>query len=106
MRKSYRHRIYPTKAQRSVLDQKLVLCRQVYNDTLGLRKDAWEKENKSISLYETNSILVNWKAKKPELKQVYSQVLQDVQVRVDLALKAFFRRVKAGDEPGFPRFKG
>ncbi|MFA5764675.1 MAG: transposase [Bacilli bacterium] len=106
MHKSYRYRIYPTKSQRSVLDQNLELCRQVYNDTLALRKNAYEKDGKSISLYETNSILVSWKAQRPELKQVYSQVLQNVQVRVDLAFKAFFRRVKSGEEPGYPRFKG
>lgn len=106
MRKSYRYRIYPTKSQRSVLDQNLELCRKIYNDTLALRKDAWEKEGKSISLYETNSILVTWKSDRPELKQVYSQVLQNVQVRVDLAFKAFFRRVKNGEDPGYPRFKG
>ena len=106
MYKSYRYRIYPTKSQRTVLNQNLELCRQVYNDTLALRKDAWEKEGKSISLYETNSILVTWKSDRPELKQVYSQVLQNVQVRVDLAFKAFFRRVKNGEDPGYPRFKG
>ncbi|VVB63797.1 Helix-turn-helix domain protein [uncultured archaeon] len=94
MRKSYRHRLYPTKSQRSVLNQTLELCRQVYNDTLGLRKVAWENDDKSIFLYEPNSVLVTWKAKRPELKSVYSQVLQNVQVRVDLALKAFFRRSK------------
>lgn len=33
-------------------------------------------------------------------------MLQNVQVRVDLALKAFFRRVKSGEKPGYPRFKG
>jgi putative transposase len=27
-------------------------------------------------------------------------------MRVDLALQAFFRRVRNGEEPGFPRFKG
>jgi putative transposase len=37
---------------------------------------------------------------------VHSQVLQNVQVRVDLAYKAFFRRVKRGENPGYPRFKG
>jgi putative transposase len=37
---------------------------------------------------------------------VSSQVLQNVAVRVDLAFKAFFRRVKAGEKPGYPRFKG
>jgi putative transposase len=59
-----------------------------------------------MSLYDTNKFLPLWKADKPELKTVYSQVLQNVQERVDLAFKAFFRRVKAGEEPGYPRFKG
>jgi putative transposase len=40
------------------------------------------------------------------LKQVHSQILQNVTERVDLAFKAFFRRVKAGEEPGYPGFKG
>ncbi|MCG8352178.1 MAG: transposase [Chloroflexales bacterium] len=49
----------------------------------------------------------DWKAERKTLKLVYSQVLQNVQVRVDLAFKAFFRRVKAGEqEVGCPRFKG
>lgn len=44
---------------------------------------------------------------KPELKEVHSQVLQDVVLRVNLAFKAFFRRVQSGEEdPGYPRFKG
>lgn len=41
----------------------------------------------------------------PEIKSVHSQVLQNVAVRVELAFAAFFRRVKAGDKLGFPRFK-
>jgi len=40
------------------------------------------------------------------LKGVYSQVLQNVQQRVELAFQAFFRRVKAGEKPGYPRFRG
>ena len=54
----------------------------------------------------TNKILTQWKKDHPELNQVSSQVLQNVQIRVDLAFKAFFRRVKAGENPGYPRFKG
>jgi putative transposase len=80
--------------------------RWVYNETLALRKSAWESENKSISLYNTSNELTKWKAAKPELKAVQSQVLQNAQLRVDLAFKAFFRRCKAGEKPGFPRFKG
>jgi len=106
MLRAYRYRIYPTKSQVTLLEQTLEICRWVYNDTLALRKDAWEQEQRSISLFETNKILTQWKRERPELKQVYAQTLQNVQVRVDLAFKAFFRRVKSGENPGYPRFKG
>src|SRR4029078_11193636 len=42
----------------------------------------------------------------PEYRDVFSQVLQDVLHRVDKAFGAFFRRVKAGEKPGYPRFQG
>ena len=73
---------------------------------LHYERTPWEQEQRSISLYETNKILTQWKQDRPELKQVYAQILQNVQVRVDLTLKAFFRRVKSGEAPGYPRFKG
>jgi putative transposase len=47
-----------------------------------------------------------WKKDKPELKTVHSHTLQDVTMRVDLAFQAFFRRLKAGEKAGYPRFKG
>ena len=106
MRKAYRYRLYPTKSQISQMEQTLELCRWVYNETLALRKKTWEQEQCSLSLYETNKLLTQWKQERPELKQVFSQVLQNCQMRVDLAFKAFFRRARAGDDPGYPRFKG
>lgn len=52
-------------------------------------------------------MLTVWKQEHPELKGVYSQVLQNVQERVDLAFQTFFRRMKAGEKkPGYPRFRG
>lgn len=106
MLRAYRYRLYPTKSQVTLLEQTLEICRWVYNDTLALRKNAWEEEQRSISLYETNKILTRWKKERPDLKQVYAQTLQNVQMRVDLAFRAYFRRVKAGEKPGYPRFKG
>src|SRR3990172_12943641 len=106
MRKTFKYRINPTKAQRTKLNQTLETCRLAYNSTLNLRRYAWEVEQKSLSLYDTNKVLTGWKAANPELSEVHSQVLQNVQERVDLAFKAFFRRVKAGEKNGFPRFKG
>ncbi len=42
----------------------------------------------------------------PEFAVVHSQVLQDVLKRLDKAFDAFFRRVKAEETPGYPRFQG
>lgn len=106
MLKTFRYRLYPTKAQRTKLNQTLEHCRWVYNQTLALRKETWENEHVSLSLFDTNKTLTIWKRERPDLKEVYSQVLQNAQERVDLAFQAFFRRVKQGEKPGYPRFKG
>ena len=106
MLKVLRYRIYPTKSQRSKMNDTLELCRWTYNETLATRKNAYEKEGKSLSYYETKKLLPQWKKEIPELKEVHSQVLQEIVKRVDLAYQAFFRRVKEGENPGYPRFRG
>jgi putative transposase len=106
MRKTMKYRVYPTTHQQHLLEETLDTCRQVYNQTLAHRKEAWEQRQDTLSLYETNAMLTQWKQERPVLASVHSQVLQNAQERVDLAYKAFFRRVKAGESPGFPRFRG
>jgi len=106
MNKTFQYRLCPTEHQRTMLYKTLEACRWVYNETLETRKNAWEKEQKTLSLYDTNKLLTEWKYTRHELKEAHSQVLQNAQERVDLAFKAFFRRVKAGENPGYPRFKG
>ena len=103
---TYKFRVFPTKAQTTTLEETLDLCRWTYNQTLAYRKNMWGSEKKNVSKYDSHKLLPGWKAEKPELKNVFSQVLQNVQERVDLAFQAFFRRVKSGDKPGYPRFKG
>lgn len=104
--KTFKYRLRPSKSQRTRLYRTLELCRRVFNETLATRKNIWEQEKKTLSLYDTNQLLPIWKRDHPELVSVHSQVLQNVQERVDLAFKAFFRRVKAGEKPGYPRFRG
>lgn len=106
MRKTFKYRLYPTKSQTRLLEHTLEECRWLYNQTLEHRQKAWKERQESVSLYDTNRLLPAWKKERPSLTRVYSQVFQDVQMRVDLAFKAFFRRVKAGDDPGYPRFRG
>ena len=42
----------------------------------------------------------------PEYAGIHSHVLQDVLARLDKTYQAFFRRVKAGEKAGFPRYQG
>jgi putative transposase len=105
MRKTYKYRIYLTCGQRRILNTMLEECRWVYNQTLEAREFAYEQSIK-CGLYDTQTLLPQWKQTRPSLKVVHSQVLQNVQVPVDLALQAFFRRVKQGaEDAGYPRYK-
>lgn len=106
MPKTFKYRIYPTKRQLRVLNQMLEECRWLYNQTLAMRKNAWEQEQRHVNWYESKKQIPILKQQRPFLKAVHSQVLQNVTERVDLAFKAFFRRCKAGEDPGYPRFKG
>ena len=63
------------------------------------------KERHSISCYDQIKQLSALKEKDERFQSVHSQILQDAIRRVDKAFKNFFRRVKAGDTPGYPRFK-
>lgn len=105
MRKAFKYRIYLTNGQRRILEQQLEECRWAYNETLAARRDA-HTEGVPLGLYDTVNLLPGWKATRPTLKDVHSQVLQNICQRVHLAFQAFFRRVKEGaQEVGYPRFK-
>src|SRR5438132_12453519 len=106
MRKMFRYRIYPNTNQVKALEATLEECRWLYNHLLEKRRETWEQEGKSLSLYQQQETFSILKQERPSLKTVHSQILQNVAVRIDLAFQAFFRRCKAGSKPGYPRFRG
>ncbi len=106
MRKAFKYRICPTKRQTTLLEQQLEDCRWLFNYWLNERKTLFEEMGKSIGMYDQQAELPALKLTRPGLNSVHSQVLQNVAVRLELAMKAFFRRLKAGEKPGYPRFKG
>lgn len=105
MRKTFKFRLFPTPAQRTALQFQLSACRFVYNKALETRKEAWEQRQESISRYDTVKMLPGWKAEHEWLKGGHAEAMQETMTRLDLAFRAFFRRVKAGETPGYPRFK-
>jgi len=106
MLKAFKYRLYPTKPQARDLERTLELCRQLYNAALQERREAYQKAGKTVGFYEQKRWLPEIRTELPEYKGIHSQVLQNVIERVDRAFQGFFRRVKAGQKPGYPRFKG
>jgi putative transposase len=106
MRKMFQYRIYPTKKQETLLDETLEECRWLYDHLLAKRKEVYEQTGQGLTLYQQHATYPLLKQERPSLLKVHSQVVQNVAVRLDLAFKAFFRRCKAGENPGYPRFKG
>jgi putative transposase len=60
----------------------------------------------SVTVADQSAQLPAVKEVRPEYGDIHSQVLQDVLTRLDRAFQAFFRRVKNGETPGYPRFQG
>ena len=105
MKTAYKFRMYPNRQQEVMLDITLETCRHLYNLALADRKNAYETEGISQS-YEDQAAKLTVERKSGNFNSIYAHCLQDVLRRLDKSFKAFFRRVKAGDKPGYPRFKG
>src|SRR5215470_18579264 len=105
--KTIQYRMYPSKGQQRRLARQLEECRWLWNTLLAERKQAWEEEQERIDYAQQQDELPSLKATvRPGLQQVHSQVAQDVARRLQKAFDAFFRRLKAGEKPGYPRFRG
>ena len=102
---TFQYRLDPTKAQKEALPWQLDAARQVYNLALEERKLAWELEEGRIGKQDGYRLAKQSKKTFPQSKTVHSHVLQVAIEDLDRAFQAFFRRVKAGEEPGYPRFK-
>ena len=105
MIKTFKYRIYPNTEQEQKLSSTVSLCCELYNACLEERREAYRLQHKTLSKYYQMRELKEMKIVDDRFTLVYAQVLQDVVARVDKAYQGFFRRVKQGIKPGFPRFK-
>lgn len=105
MIKTFKFRLYPTKSQKRKLDFSFDECLIIYNQLLCIRKQSYEKDKSNISRFDTQVLVKDWKLERPQLENIHSQVLQEVCHRLDLAYKAFFKRVKQKQTAGFPRYQ-
>lgn len=103
--RSVTYRLLPTAKQSARLEALLASQCRLYNAALEERKGAWRLEHRSVTLYEQINELTEAAQWAPELAAFGRRVSQGTLIRLDDAFRAFFRRVAAGEKPGYPRFR-
>lgn len=99
-------KLYPSVTQAAAMDRVCYLHRALYNAALQERVDAWRLAKTSIGFSAQCKSVTQIRRDDPAYLAINAQSLQVTLKRLDLAFGHFFRRVKAGEAPGFPRFKG
>ncbi|MDR7926169.1 transposase [Acidithiobacillus thiooxidans] len=99
------YRLYPNQEQAEKLGETLGLHCRLYNTALEERIRFYRETGKSLTYVAQAKALTQWRKQVPALAKVNAQSEQVTLTRLDLAFKAFFRRVQNGETPGFPRFK-
>lgn len=105
MKRTFRYPLRQTQEQETVLNLWLSRCCELYNAALQERRDAWRKQRKSISYKTQTASLTTIRRADPSHECVSVEAQRSALRRLDLAFGAFFRRVKSGGTPGFPRFR-
>lgn len=104
MLRTFTFRLHPNATQRASLERILVDNCETYNAALQERRDAWKLQRKSVGVYEQMAELTSLRSD-GSYNWLACDIMRDPLRRVDRAFKAFFRRCKSGEKPGFPRFR-
>jgi putative transposase len=105
VRKAYLYRLYPTAAQALAAQGQLALACELYNACLEERREAYRRMGTSLGYYDQANQLKDLRRIRPDLGLLNFSMLQATCRRVQRSFEHFFRRVKAGETPGYPRFR-
>ncbi len=97
--KSYKYKLFPTSEQRDKLDLSLDICRRTYNNLLSELSNGFSK-------CELSNYLLDLKVCFPEMRDVYSKVLQVENDKLFANLSGLSASKKKGNKVGRLRFKG
>jgi putative transposase len=102
----YKFRLYPTRAQEHALGVLLGRLRFLYNAALQERRDGYHHGVKVTHATQEKALTaIKNDPECPDYAGIHTHLLQDVVKRLDRAFEGFFRRLKSGQTPGYPRFK-
>lgn len=99
------YKLYPNKTQENALKDYLRLQKDLYNAALQERIDCYKKTGQGLSYNNQQQSLTQIRQALPEYRAIPVYLSRMTLKRLDIAFKAFFKRVQQGQTPGFPRFK-
>lgn len=105
MRRSYEFRLRPTARQHLALADCLRDHCDLYNAALENRRGTWKWNRESISYSAQSAQLKGIREVCPEQARWSFSAQQATLRRLDKAFAAFYRRVRRGQTPGFPRYR-
>ena len=105
MEYSYKFRIYPNTEQQTLIQKTFGCVRFVYNHFLSQRISEYNETGKSQTRFQQDKMLTSMKKDIPWLKEADATALQYSLQTLDSAYQNFFRRVRSGEKPGYPKFK-
>jgi putative transposase len=106
MRRAYVFRLRPTARQHVALAACVEAHRELYNAALQERRDAWSHSKTRIYYGDQSAQLSEIRSARPDQKVWSFSSQQATLRRLNKAFAGFFRRVKAGQKAGYPRFRG
>jgi len=106
MNRTFRYRLRPTAKQSDALRSMLNDHCDLYNAALQERRNAYSHPSKISIRYGDQSAQLKYiRQSTPDQKRWSFTSQQQTLKRLDRTFQAFFRRVKSGKTPGYPRFR-
>lgn len=106
MRRAYKFLLRPTGRQVAALAVCSEDHRLLYNAALEERREAYRRAGVTVRYGDQSAQLKDIRRADPDQARWSFSSQQTTLRRLDKAMQAFFRRVSAGQAPGYPRFKG
>jgi putative transposase len=104
--RTYKFLLQPTNRQLAAIEYLLGLQRELYNAALEERRGTWKWNQRSVSYVDQTKELTQLRSVRPDILSFGVTVCRGTLMRLHRSFEGFFRRCKAGEKPGFPRFKG
>lgn len=106
MTRTFKYRLNPTKLQAVKMLLWLEACRRLYNAALEQRIEAYRRRRMSLSYFDQCKELTQLRGEDEEYKNIPIRVSRSALHNLNEAFSAFFLRVRRGEKPGYPRFRG